>query len=284
MSDNLEPLRGGVAVITGAASGIGEGLARYAAECGMKLVLADIAEQRLNAVADAIRDTGSEVLAVPTDVSQAAALDNLADRAFERFGEVRLLINNAGIETLGFTWELPAELWDKTLNINIHGAVHGVRAFAPRMIASGKPGFIANTASIGGLGTMPIQTSYIMSKHAMIAFSECLLMEMEIKQAPIQVSAILPGPVATRIFEDSEHSHDDVANFHRLAMKSMLDAQGMSGYEAAQQILPQIAQGQFWVSTHPDITQQFAANRAAHLSSLARPSLSDELKASLGIQ
>lgn len=284
MSNNLEALRGGVAVITGAASGIGEGLARYAAEIGMKLVIADINEERLKAVADDIRSSGGEVLVVPTDVSDVAAVENLADQAFAHYGEVRLLINNAGIETLGFIWEIPADAWDKTLKINIHGAVHGVRAFAPRMLASGKPGFIANTASTGGLGIMPVQTSYIMSKHAMIAFSECLAMEMQVKQAPIQVSAILPGPVATRIFEESKGNEDPVSAYHREAMKAMLKEQGMTGYEAARQILPQIAAGEFWVSTHPEVTKGFAANRADHLANLRKPTLAPELSALLGIE
>lgn len=284
MNSNLEVLRGGVAVITGAASGIGEGLARYAAEIGMKLVIADINEDRLQAVAEDIRSKGSEVLVVPTDVSDATAIDRLADATFEHYGEVRLLMNNAGIETLGFVWELPADVWDKTLNINIHGAVHGVRAFAPRMLESGKPGFIANTASIGGLGTMPVQTPYIMSKHALIAFSECLAMEMQVKQAPIQVSAVLPGPVATRIFAESNGNPDPVSTYHREVMRSMLEEQGMTGYEAAQQILPQIAAGEFWVSTHPDITRGYAANRADQLANLRQPVLADELKTMLGIE
>lgn len=284
MHSNLEVLRGGVAVVTGAASGIGEGLARYAGENGMKLVIADINEERLNAIAEELRSKDVEVLAVPTDVSDAVAIDRLADAAFDHYGEVRLLINNAGIETLGFVWELPADVWDKTLNINIHGAVHGVRAFAPRMLASGKPGFIANTASIGGFGTMPVQTSYIMSKHAMIAFSECLAMEMQVKQAPIQVSAILPGPVATRIFEESKANPDPVSAYHREVMRSMLEKEGMTGYQAAQQILPQIAAGEFWVSTHPEITRGYAANRADVLANLHKPVLADELKAMLGIE
>lgn len=283
MSEALKQLCGGVAVITGAGSGIGEGLARYAAELGMKVVLADIAEDRVNRVAEQIRATGAEALAVRTDVSDPAALDRLAEIVYQRYGEVRLLINNAGIETLGFVWEIPADQWEKTLRINIHGAVHGVRAFAPRMIAAGKPAFIANTSSIGGLGIMPVQTSYILSKHALIAFSECLALEMQVKQAPISIAAILPGPVATRIFEDSEVADDPVNVFHREAMKGMLKAQGISGYEAAKRILPQIAEGNFWVSTHPEITAAFAAQRAQGLAALQNPTLSDELKASLGL-
>lgn len=276
-------LRGGVAVITGAGSGIGEGLARHAAELGMKVVLADIATDRIDQVAARIRAAGGEALAVTTDVSEPEALERLAARTHEHYGDVRLLINNAGIETLGFTWELPAEVWEKTLRVNIHGVIHGVRAFVPRMLAAGKPAFIANTASIGGLGMMPVQTPYILSKHAVISFSECLYLEMQVKQAPIQVSAILPGAVATRIFADSGTGGDPVNARHRQAMMAMLEAQGMSGYEAAQRILPQIATGQFWVSTEPEVTAQFARQRAAHLAALATPAVAAETLAALGL-
>ena len=192
-------------------------------------------------------------------------------------------MNNAGIETLGFCWELPAAVWEKTLNINIHGAIHGVRAFAPRMLEAGKRAWIANTTSIGGLGMMPIQTSYVLSKHAILSFSECLYLEMQVKKAPIQVSAILPGPVATRIFEDSKTGEDPVNAHHREIMRNMLKADGISGYEAAERILPQLAEGKFWVSTHPEITAEFAANRAQHLSSQADPMLPPEVLAGLGV-
>ena len=273
---------GGVAVITGAASGIGEGLARHAAALGMKVVLADVAVERMEAVAADIRAAGGEAMAVPTDVTDPAAIDRLAETTHSTWGDVRLLMNNAGVETLGFVWEMPAALWDRTLAININAVVHGVRAFAPRMIAAGKPAFIANTSSIGGLGTMPVQTSYIMSKHAVLAFSECLSLEMQVKQAPIQVSAILPGPVATRIFEDSKPGTDLMVVHHREVMRAMLTQSGISGLEAAERILAQIAAGEFWVSTHPEITAEFARNRAAHLAALARPQLAPETLAMLG--
>lgn len=278
---SLEVFKGGVAVITGAGSGIGEGLARRAAELEMKVVLADIAADRIEKVAAEIEAAGGQALAVPTDVRDPAALERLAAQTHETFGDVRLLVNNAGIETLGFCWELSAEAWERTLDINIHGVIHGVRAFAPGMIAAGKPAYIANTSSIGGLGTMPVQTPYILSKHAVIAFSECLFLEMEVKQAPIQVSAVLPGPVATRIFEDSEVGADPADTHHRQAMQSMLATQGISGYEAAERILKQIADGEFWVSTHPELTAEFARQRGAHLSALAKPTLSEEMRASL---
>ncbi len=283
MSDALQVFQGGVAVITGAGSGIGEGLARVAAENGMRVVVADVAIDRAQAVAASIVKGGGEATAVFVDVSVPASIDQLAEISHETYGDVTLLVNNAGIETLGFSWELSAELWEKTLNINIHGAIHGVRAFAPRMLASDKPAWIANTSSIGGLGMMPIQTSYILSKHAVLSFSECLFLEMQLKKAPIKVSAILPGPVATKIFEDSGTGPDDSSRKHREMMARMLVAEGITGYEAARRILPQIAAGNFWVSTHPETTREFAANRAGYLGALATPALPLEVLAGLGL-
>jgi len=270
-------LGGGVAVITGAAGGIGEGLARVAAELGMRLVLADIAEERLHIIADELAAKGSEVLQVATDVRDAAALDHLADMAYDRFGEVRLLINNAGIEALGFTWELSADQWNRVIDINILGVIHGVRAFAGRMIAAGEPSFIVNVASIGGLSMMPVQTPYILSKHAVLSFSECLYLEMEQVKARVRVSAVLPGPVATRIFEDAPGgSNPDSIAFHRAAMAAALSQQGMTPLDAARLILDQVAEGKFWVSPHPEMMQASANRRAAHLAALATPVLTAE--------
>jgi NAD(P)-dependent dehydrogenase (short-subunit alcohol dehydrogenase family) len=283
MNETMAVFKGGVAVITGAGSGIGEGLARLAAQQSMRVVLADVALDRAEAVAEDIRAAGAEALAVHTDVSEPEALDRLAAITHETYGDVTLLVNNAGIETLGFVWELPAALWEKTLNINIHGAIHGVRAFVPRMLDSGKRAWIANTSSIGGLGIMPIQTSYVLSKHAILSFSECLYLEMQVKKAPIHVSAILPGPVATRIFDDSTTGADPVNARHREIMRSMLKSEGIGGYAAAELILPQIAAGKFWVSTHPETTQEFANNRARHLSALADPALPPEVLMGLGV-
>lgn len=282
MDQEREAFAGGVAVVTGAASGIGEGLARHAAALGMKVVLADIAVERMNQVAADISAGGGEVLCVPTDVTDAAAIDRLAATTHETWGDVRLLVNNAGVETLGFVWDIPAETWDKTLAININAVVHGVRAFAPRMLAAGKKAYIANTSSIGGLGIMPVQTSYIMSKHAVLSFSECLSLEMKVKKAPIQVSAILPAQVATRIFEDSKPGADPMVVHHREVMRAMLKESGISGLEAARRILRQIAAGQFWVSTHPEVMSDFAKMRAEHLATLSTPELAPETLQMLG--
>ncbi len=276
-------LAGGVAVITGAAGGIGEGLARIAGWHGMKLVLADIAEDRLKKLAAELTADGIEVLAVPTDVTDATALDRLADAAYGHFGRVRLLINNAGVEALGYTWELSAEQWNRTIGINVLGVIHGVRAFAGRMIAGGEPGFIANVASVGALGMMPVQTPYILSKHAVLSFTECLFLEMEQQKAPIRVSAVLPGPVDTRIFQDATGGSNPASiERHRAIMAQSLAHQGMSPVDAGRLILDQIAAGKFWVSPHPEMMAEFAKRRANHLASLATPTLAAEAHALLG--
>lgn len=272
---------GGAAVIAGAGSGIGEGLARETAALGMRVVLADIAVDRLEKVAADIIAGGGQALAVPTDVTDPTALDRLADRAYAAYGDITLLVNNAGIETVGYSWESSTARWEQTRKVNVHGVVHGVRAFAPRMLASARPAYIANVASIGGLGTMPLQTSYILSKHAVIAFTECLYLEMQLQKNPVNVSVVVPGAVATRIFEDA-NAPGASATTHREIMNQMLTQSGMAPRDAGRIILDGIAAKQFWVSTHPEVTAHMAKARADHLAYLTPPAMTDETRQLLG--
>ncbi len=275
-----EAFAGGAAVITGAGSGIGEGLARQCARLGMNVVLADVAADRIEKVAGEIAAEGGRAHAVPTDVTDIAALEKLADFAFDRFGGVRLVVNNAGIETIGFSWEIPDETWDRLLSINVRGVVHGSRIFARRMLEAGEPGFIANVASIGALGMMPSQAPYMMSKHAVLSFTECLFLEMQLKQAPIKVSAVLPAQVATRIFEDAPADRGSgFVERQRAMMHMMISQMGLTPEVAADVILDGIAQGNFWVSTHPETTLHMAKARASYLAELATPALADEARA-----
>lgn len=271
--------KGGAAVITGAGSGIGAGIARRAAAIGMRVMIADIAVDRAEAVAADIRADGGEALAVRIDVRIPSELDRLADLAYAEFGNVKLLVKNAGIETLGFVWDLPVERWETTLAVNIHGAIHGVRAFAPRMLKSHDQTFIANVASVGGVGMMPVQTPYILSKHAILSFTECLYLEMQLQERPVSVSAVLPGPVATRIFEDANGADaEPMIAGHREIMRRMLADQGITPLEAGQIILDGIAARQFWVSTHPEVTARMAKARADHLAGLTIPAMNDEMR------
>lgn len=272
---------GGIAVITGSGSGIGEGLARNAAALGMKVVLADVAADRIERVAREIKAAGGAAMPVPTDVTDPTALTRLAAIVHETWGDVRLLVNNAGIEVMGYSWEVPAEVWNKIPAVNIGGVVYGVRAFMPRMLEAGKPAFVANVSSVGGLGMMPTQTAYVATKHAVLSFTEGLSLEMQALNAPVHVSAILPGPVATRIFQDAPVAGETSFIEGQRAFMDKMVVGGLTGLEAGKVILDGIAAKRFWVSTHPEVMAALAKERGAYLSALASPTLPEGVRALL---
>ncbi|MEU1525422.1 SDR family NAD(P)-dependent oxidoreductase [Nocardia rhamnosiphila] len=147
----FENLTGATAVVTGAGSGIGEAAARRAAALGMQIVLADLSAARIDALAADLRAAGRSVLAVPTDVRDQAAVEALAEATYDEFGEVTVLLNNAGIESVGYTWEVPADEWRRVIDVNLLGVYHGIRSFVPRMGADPRPSQIVNTCSVGGI-------------------------------------------------------------------------------------------------------------------------------------
>jgi len=274
---------GGVAVITGAGSGIGAGFSRHTAAAGMRVVLADIATDRIQAVAEDIRSAGGTACAITMDATKVADWISLAEQTWEMFGEVRLLINNAGMESVGNIWDIPLTAWEKLINLNVMGVVHGVRAFVPRMIAAGEQAYVANISSVGGLGLIPGQTPYIMSKHAVLAFTECLSLELQLLGAPISVSAVLPGPVSTRIFLDAPtDGKAESSASHRAIMEEMLRTEGLAPDDAAKLILEGIAARRFWVSCHPEMMAEFARRRAATLAELIEPELTDRMRQIVG--
>ena len=284
MTKDEAKLSGGVAVITGAGSGIGAGIARRAGNLGMTVIAADIDQVAAGAVAGEIRAAGGKAEAIKVDVSRHAELDRLAELVYGRFGAVRLLVNNAGIETLGYCWEIPTERWEATLNINLHGVIHGVRAFVPRMLASGEECWIANLASIGSFGIMPTQSAYMVTKHAIQSFSESLFLEMQLKGAPIHVSSVIPGYVKSAIFAANQASDEPAdAARHRQTMNAMMQAHGMDADEAGRVILEGVAAGRFWVSTQPELTREMIAVRVAYLQDQADPPLTGETRALLGL-
>lgn len=264
----LEDLRGRTAVVTGAGSGIGEGAARYAASLGMNVVLADVAAERLDAVAAELRAGGAAVLAVPTDVRDAAAVDALAEAAYAEYGEVTVLLNNAGLESLGFTWEVPADEWRRVIDVNLLGVFHGLRSFVPRMGADPRPSHIVNTCSVGGIAITPRMTAYAASKHGVQALTESVYLECAEAFPQIAVSVFSPGQVATRIFEDApvhEQTTDD-AGFWRDQIR-----EGMTPDEAAKLLFDGIARDDFWILTHPEAFERLASKRARVLGEKLRP-------------
>ena len=201
----MKTFQGKVAVITGAASGIGRSLAERCVQEGMKVVLADVEEQALWQTSRDLAALGAETLAVQTDVSQAAAVEQLAQKAFETYSAVHLLFNNAGVGAGKTAWESTLADWEWVLGVNLYGVIHGIRSFVPRMLESGAEGYIINTASMAGLTSSPGLSVYMASKHAVVSLTETLYHELTLRGASIGVSVLCPGFVKTRI-QDAERN------------------------------------------------------------------------------
>jgi NAD(P)-dependent dehydrogenase (short-subunit alcohol dehydrogenase family) len=196
----MEEFEGRVAVVTGAASGIGFALAKGFGAERMKVVLADVETTALEGAARELETLGVECLAVPTDVTRADDVHRLAERAVDSFGAVHVVCNNAGIfGTGGPAWQVSVEDYEWTLGVNVWGVIHGVRTFVPLLLAHGEPGHVVNTASMAAVTSFPFAGAYVMSKHAVLALSECLYHELTARGARIGVSALCPEGVATRI-------------------------------------------------------------------------------------
>jgi NADP-dependent 3-hydroxy acid dehydrogenase YdfG len=193
----MKNVDGKVAVITGAASGVGLGMAKRFSQEGMKIVLADVELAALDAAVKAVIAAGGEALAVLTDVSDAAQVERLADSATERFGRINILCNNAGVHRGGNAWEQSVDDWSWVLGVNLWGVVHGLRICVPRMLAQGDECHIVNTASAGGLAAGKGGGVYGASKFAVVGISEGIAEALADTQ--IGVSVLCPGGVATRI-------------------------------------------------------------------------------------
>lgn len=188
-----------VAVVTGAGSGIGRALALACAREGMAVVASDIEAEALAQTQALVEAAGAACMVQRCDVSHAADVERLAESSWGRWGGVNWLFNNAGVAVLGAAWDATDDDWRWVLGVNLMGVVHGVRSFVPRMRARGMAAHIVNTSSAAGLATIGGSSLYCASKHAVVAFSECLAKDLEQVGAPIGVSVLCPSLVATRI-------------------------------------------------------------------------------------
>jgi NAD(P)-dependent dehydrogenase (short-subunit alcohol dehydrogenase family) len=254
--------RGKVAVVTGAASGIGYALARSFAADGAKVVLADVHGDVCAEVAAALaEETGAEVLPVTTDVSDPAAVDALAAATIERFGTVHVVCNNAGLLAMGHVWDLSLEEWQRVLGVNLWGVIHGIRSFVPHLLAHDEPGYVVNTASMAALMAMGGLAPYSSSKHAVLALTETLFHDLEDVGAGerIGVSVLCPGMVPSRLGLDD-----------RRAPVREPGRRELSADQVAAAVRAAMAERRFYVLTH-DGSAALARQRTDAIADGMRP-------------
>jgi short-subunit dehydrogenase len=259
----MKELRDRVAVITGAASGIGRCLAECAAQEGMKVVLADIQEQALARTEADLTANGAAALSVVTDVSKASAIEALAQETLDTFGAVHLLCNNAGVGTASTIWEASIADWDWHIKVNLYGVIHGIRTFVPIMLRQDTECHILNTSSITGIVSYPGLGVYQVTKHGIVALSEALYLELTLCEAKIGVSVLCPGLVDTQIWDCERNRPEDLAARSAgaaLAADAQARTEGMRRAMASAMPPEQVAEsavegikaGRFYILTHPD--------------------------------
>jgi len=250
-----------VAVITGAASGIGRGMAERCAKKGMKVVLADINEGDLRKAETEIKALGGTVLSVMTDVSKRNDVELLAHRTLEAFGEVHLLANNAGVGAGGPPWEATWSDWEWVIGVNLWGVIHGVKIFTPIMLAQNTDCHIVNTASVAGLMVGGHTGTYAVTKHAVVALSESLYLALEERNALVKVSVLCPGSVKTNIMNSGRNRPVELQNEPVETspqaqafldfMNAAIDA-GTPPLQVADQVFEAIKEEKFYILTHPE--------------------------------
>lgn len=262
----MQEFTGKVAAITGAGSGFGAAFARHAHSLGMRLVLADVQADALGRQVAVLREAGAEVIGVRCDVARDADMAQLAQAAYDSFGTVNLLFNNAGVAGAGgYVWENSEADWRWLLNVNLLGVAAGIRHFVPRMIAAGldqDSGHVVNTASIAGWLCAPLMGVYSASKAAVVSLSETLYHDLRVADSRIGVSVLCPAFVPTAI-ADSERlrppelaSASPVTASQRLARTSMNKAVAggrISADDIAVLTFEAIRARRFFVFTHPQI-------------------------------
>jgi NAD(P)-dependent dehydrogenase (short-subunit alcohol dehydrogenase family) len=256
----MKDLAGKVAVVTGAASGIGRAMAeRFAAE-GMKVVLSDVEEGALRQTAQELTARGATVLAVRTDVAQAEEVAALAVRTRAAFGAVHVLCNNAGVGIGGMMWEHSLADWEWVLGVNLWGVIHGCRTFVPIMLEQGGEAHIVNTASMAGLVSTPLMSIYNVTKQGVVALSETLQHDLSLKGSAIKVSVLCPGFVATAIADADRNRPGKQEPAPAFAqMQPLIRAAVAAGIPASQvaaDVVDAIRADRFYVITHPAYLKQ----------------------------
>jgi len=273
----MEIEAGQVAVVTGAGSGIGRALAVRFGQAGMNVVLADVDEAAMVETAELVEANGVQTAVVPTDVSKEAEVNALAAATLERFGDVHVVCNNAGVASRADAWFGPMSSWDWVMGVNLYGVVHGIRAFFPLFAMAGGERHFVNTASIAGL--MPgFSPAYDASKHAVVAISEDLFVNMRVAGLPIGVSVLCPGWVRTNILESDRNWPDALGDLPEEAPSSKVFTdhvaraidEATTPAAVADQVFDAVATGRYWVLPHDDFFEM-VVRRWEHMAQRLDP-------------
>jgi NAD(P)-dependent dehydrogenase (short-subunit alcohol dehydrogenase family) len=269
----MKEFSGKVAVITGAASGIGFGIAERCVRGGMKVVLADIEASALTKAEKELKTKGADVLSVVTDVSKADDVETLAKETLDTYGAVHLLVNNAGVVAGTTIWESTASEWEWVLGVNLWGIINGLRTFVPMMLKQDTEAHIVNTASATGLVSYGLSAPYQVAKHGVVSLSEHLYYSLQQRNAKISVSVLCSAWVKTRILNAGRNRPDGLRNVARKRLsgensvahhvKKLRRAvqEGMSPEEVADQVFNAIENEQFYILTHPTQTTPLVQQR-----------------------
>ena len=275
----MDDLRGRVAVVTGAASGMGRAVARRFAAEGALLVIADIDGAALTAVADELTASGrDDVLALEMDVARVDDWERLRAETLARYGAVHVAHLNAGVVAAGPVDDLALEVWEWVIGVDLWGVIHGVRTLLPLMRNAGE-GHLVATASTCGIQSAMAIGPYNVAKFGVVAMMETVRRELESSGSPVSASVLVPGAVNTRIVESDRSMPPSVREAHKPSEMEvifrdhagpLLRDHGLDPDDVASMVLDAIYTNRFWIVTHPgwfDVAEQRAtAMRAGHLA------------------
>lgn len=269
----MKDLRGRVAVVTGAASGLGLAMSYRFARAEMKVVLADIEADPLDAAVRELRAAGHDATGVVTDVADVDAVNHLAAAAFDAHGAVHVLCNNAGVVKRARVWELTLDDWNWVLSVDFWSVVYGLRAFVPRMLARAEGGHIVNTSSMAGLLPMPNLGAYAAAKSAVLALSLSLQTEFDQLESSLGVSVLCPGFIATGITNSARNRPGDLTDEAPPPDVPRTTAGAVATLtvaDVAEQVIDAVTSNRFWILTH-DQYQTVIRQHAAGVGTEARP-------------